>query len=175
MQLEAYIQAGQFAEGWIALEEALTPPNSRSLAPWRRSLLPTADTEGMARRSKSFLIDSVIVIDHLNGIEAATEFLRSTGKDGLLSVITRAEVLSGVARQDLAPVKRLLDRFKTLEITAAVADRAARLRRRNGWKLPDGLQAALAIEHGSLLATRSTRDFPPRRFRFVRVPYRDLR
>lgn len=126
----------------------------------------------MARRAKPYLIDSVIVIDHLNGIEAATEFLRSTGAEGMLSVITRAEVLSGVARADLPLVKRLLDRFQTLEITAAVGNRAARLRRRNGWKLPDALQAALAIEHRLLLATRNTRDFAPKRFRFVRIPYR---
>jgi hypothetical protein len=126
----------------------------------------------MARPAKPYLIDSVVVIDHLNGVEAATAFLRAAGGSGLLSVITRAEVLSGVAREDLSLVKRLLDRFVTLEITTAVADRAARLRRRNGWKLPDALQAALAIEHRCLLATRNTRDFPPARFRFVRVPYR---
>ena len=125
----------------------------------------------MARGAKGYLIDSVIVIDHLNGIEAATEFLGSVGTAGMLSVITRAEVLSGVARTDLAIVRRLLDQFRTLEITTSVGDRAARLRRRNGWKLPDALQAALAIEHGSYLATRNTRDFPPMRFRFVRVPY----
>src|SRR5437867_4263345 len=126
----------------------------------------------MARRAKGYLIDSVIVIDHLNGIEAATEFLGSMSDAGAVSVITRAEVLSGVARQDLSLVKRLLDRFRTLEITLATADRAARLRRRNGWKLPDALQAAAAIEERSYLATRDTRDFSPKRFRFVRVPYR---
>lgn len=126
----------------------------------------------MATRPKPYLIDSVIVIDHLNGIDAATEFLRSVGANGMLSVITRAEVLAGVAREDLSPVRRLLDQFKTLEITAAVADRAARLRRRNGWKLPDAIQAALAIEKRVLLATRNTKDFPPSRFRFVRIPYR---
>jgi predicted nucleic acid-binding protein len=125
----------------------------------------------LAPRAKPYLIDSVIVIDHLNGVEAATEFLRSVGGAGMLSVITRAEVLSGVAREDLPIVKRLLDRFRTMDITVAVADRAARLRHRNGWKLPDALQAAVAIEQQSYLATRNTRDFPPRRFRFVRVPY----
>ena len=104
----------------------------------------------MGKRPKAFLIDSVIVIDHLNGIEAATEFLGSAAGTGMVSVITRAEVLSGVARSDLSIVKRLLDRFRALEITTTVADRAARLRRRNGWKLPDALQAALAIERVQL-------------------------
>jgi predicted nucleic acid-binding protein len=37
--------------------------------------------------------------------------------------------------------------------------------------LPDALQAAAAVHHGLMLATRNTKDFPPRRFDFVVVPY----
>ncbi len=32
-------------------------------------------------------------------------------------------------------------------------------------------QAAAALHYGALLVTRNTRDFPPERFAFVRVPY----
>jgi predicted nucleic acid-binding protein len=42
------------------------------------------------------LLDSVIVIDHLNGIRAATEFIAHNEREIRLSVITRAEVLAGV-------------------------------------------------------------------------------
>ena len=44
-------------------------------------------------------------------------------------------------------------------------------RRRNGWKLPDAFQAALAQLHNLKLATRNTRDFPPQQYLFVVVPY----
>lgn len=42
-----------------------------------------------------YLLDSVIIIDHFNGVEAATEFLAAHGRDCVISVITRAETLAG--------------------------------------------------------------------------------
>ena len=42
-----------------------------------------------------FLLDSVILIDHFNGITAATTYLVNHSADCALSVITRAEVLTG--------------------------------------------------------------------------------
>lgn len=111
-----------------------------------------------------YLLDSVIVIDHFNGVEAATEFLAAHGRDCVISVITRAETLAGfpAASESLA----LLDTFATLPVTVEVADAAARLRRTQRWKLPDAIQAAIAIQEGLTLVTRNTRDFkaggPPR-------------
>ncbi len=69
-------------------------------------------------------------------------------------------------------VASLLDRFPSLPIDLAIADLAARLRRRFRWKLPDAFQAALAQYHGLVLVTRNTRDFPPDKFDFVEIPYR---
>src|SRR5262249_36064832 len=43
--------------------------------------------------------------------------------------------------------RRLLDRFHTLIIDRTIADLAAALRRRNDWKIPDALQAAVAKHH----------------------------
>ncbi|MGI5863972.1 MAG: PIN domain-containing protein [Myxococcales bacterium] len=117
------------------------------------------------------LLDSVVLIDHFNGVEAATAFLRKVTSPHI-SAITRAEVLAGFDSAELAIVRALLDRFPMLSIDAAVADLGAELRRTHGWKLPDALQAAVARCHGLLLATRNTKDFPPERFEFVRVPYR---
>jgi predicted nucleic acid-binding protein len=118
----------------------------------------------------SVLLDSVILIDHLNGIAAATRYLGSMG-GASVSVITRAEVLAGVSAKDASPVLRLLDRFPTLPIDRAAADLAAELRRQYRWRLPDAFQAALAQLHGLKLATRNTRDFPPQQHAFVVVPY----
>lgn len=119
----------------------------------------------------SVLLDSVIVIDHLNGIAAATTYLRSL-PGASVSVITRAEVLAGTDSRNLAAVTRLLDRYPTLAIDQAVADLAADLRRVHRWRLPDAFQAALAQVHGLQLATRNTKNFPPTRFAWVVVPYR---
>ena len=119
------------------------------------------------------LLDSVILIDHFNGIPAATNYLRTIGTTAVLSVITRAETLVGFRKgntQDRALA--LLNQFPCLALDRDTADAAARLRRRHGWKLPDAFQAALAQEHGLQLATRNTRDFDPEMHDFVVVPYR---
>jgi hypothetical protein len=119
----------------------------------------------------SVLLDSVILIDHLNGNPAATAYLRSL-KDAHSSVVTRAEVLAGLEPQFRKLGRRLLDRYPTLPVDAEIADLAADLRRMNKWKLPDAFQAALAQQHGLKLATRNTRDFPPGKHSFVVVPYK---
>ena len=117
------------------------------------------------------LLDSVILIDHFNGVPAAGAYLASTRGEAAVSVITRAEVLAGFDAADAALAAALLDRFPTLGIDRTIADLAARLRREVRWKMPDALQAALARHHGLRLATRNTRDFPAGRFAFVEVPY----
>jgi predicted nucleic acid-binding protein len=117
------------------------------------------------------LLDSVILIDHLNGIRAATDYLAKVHLNAVISVVTRAEVLAGCDPSDVPPIKQLLDAFPALTLDAAVADLAASLRRQNKWKLPDAFQAALAQIHKVQLATRNTRDFPPDRHDFAIVPY----
>lgn len=119
-----------------------------------------------------FLLDSVTLIDHFNGIAAATDFLAETGAEAALSVITRAEVLAGFDPATEALARELLDHFPSLPITAEIADRAAALRRTQRWKLPDALQAAVAQQHGLTLVTRNTRDFQPGGEIRVLVPYR---
>lgn len=118
----------------------------------------------------SVLLDSVILIDHLNGVRAATRYLESL-EDASISVISRAEVLSGLTRGEVSAVLEWLDRYPTLGIDRRTADLAADLRRQHKWKLPDALQAAVAEQHGLKLATRNTKDFPPHRYSFVVVPY----
>ena len=118
------------------------------------------------------LVDSVILIDHFNGVAAATLYLSQYHGEAALSVITRAEVLTGFDPASARKALRLLDSFPTLGIDQAAADLAAGLRRRHGWKLPDAFQAAIAQQYGLSLATRNVRDFPPKRFAFVVVPYR---
>ena len=117
------------------------------------------------------LLDSVIVIDHFNGIAAATDFLTEHGKTCAMSVISRAEVLAGFDDETAALAMELLDLFPALPITAEIADLAARFRRSARWKLPDALQAAVAVKHGLALVTRNTKDFRDQDELSVVVPY----
>jgi predicted nucleic acid-binding protein len=117
------------------------------------------------------VLDSVILIDHFNAIDQATNYLQQIGESASITAITRAEVLTGFDSADVPLASALLNRFRLLVIDAAVADLAAQLRREHRWKVPDALQAAAARQHGLQLATRNTKDFPPDRFPFVHVPY----
>lgn len=120
----------------------------------------------------SYLVDSVILIDHFNGIEAATRFLTENHSTAAVSPITRAEVLTGFEPGGDDAARALLDRLPTLPIDREIADRAAALRREHRWKLPDALQAAVARYHGLRLVTRDADDFLPERHDFVLIPYR---
>jgi predicted nucleic acid-binding protein len=115
----------------------------------------------MGSNKLKYLLDSVILIDHFNGLDAATAFLSEAGAGCALSVITRAEVLAGFDDETESLARDLLDQFITLPITAAIADRAAALRRSERWRLPDAFQAAVAVHHKLTLVTRNTRDFQP--------------
>ena len=122
--------------------------------------------------SAQYLIDTVIIVDHLNGIAEATAWLQSIPEgQAVVSVVTRAEVLVGTDKTDCASVTVLLDRYECLSIVRETADRASRLRRQHGWKLPDAFQAALAEQHGLRLATRNTKDFSEQKHSFVSIPY----
>lgn len=118
------------------------------------------------------LIDSVILIDHLNGIEKATRFIAKLDPlETAISVITRAEILTGLDEDQQAEVISLLDQYQLLIIDKQIADLAANLRRKYGWKLPDAFQAALAQNHKVKLSTRNTKDFNPQKHDFVEIPY----
>ena len=118
------------------------------------------------------LLDSVILIDHLNGIDKATRFIvKLQPEQTAISVITRAEILAGLEEEDKKVVVSLLDQYKLLIIDQPVADMAADLRRVHRWKLPDAFQAALALYHKIKLTTRNTKDFDPKKFDFVEIPY----
>jgi predicted nucleic acid-binding protein len=119
------------------------------------------------------LLDSVILIDHLNGVGAAKEFVLSLNpEETAISVITRAEILVGVDSKDEDLVKAFLEQFHHLIIDKPIADLAASLRKIEKLKLPDAFQAALCVYHKIKLVTRNTRDFNPGKHKFVEIPYK---
>ena len=100
------------------------------------------------------LLDTDVFIDHLRG---ARPIVSATDRVSF-SVITRAELYAGPEAQE-ENVRRLLSPFHELEVGAAVAEEAGRIRRRLGLALPDALVAATAIGHGLTLVTRNLRHF----------------
>jgi predicted nucleic acid-binding protein len=118
------------------------------------------------------LIDSVILIDHLNRVDQAKQFIIGLNpEETAISVITRAEILVGIEEDSEPLVKAFLDQYHLFPIDREIADLAAALRRKHGWRLPDAFQAALCLHHGLRFSTRNTKDFNPRKHSFVEIPY----
>jgi predicted nucleic acid-binding protein len=116
------------------------------------------------------LFDTNILIDYLNGVEAAREeFARHQKR--LISIVTWMEVLADAHDDDEADVIHMFLRdFRIVEITRPVARDAVAIRRTRRCRLPDALIWASARAESALLVTRNTKDFP-RDDPGVRVPY----
>lgn len=99
------------------------------------------------------LVDTDIFIDHLRGAAA----LKPARHRVHYSVITRAELFAGNTATALAG--QLLAPFREVPVDRIVAERAGRVAREFGLRLPDAIIAATALEHGLQLASRNTRDF----------------
>lgn len=99
------------------------------------------------------LVDTDVFIDHLRG---ATE-LKPRRHRVHYSVVTRAELFAGNSASDL--FAQLLAPFREVPVDRAIAERAGRVRREAGIRLPDALIAATALERGLDLASRNSRDF----------------
>jgi len=101
------------------------------------------------------LIDTDIFIDHLRG---ANEIEPKRHRVHY-SVVTRAELFAGNAATDLC--SRLLAPFREVEVDRAIAERAGRIARESGTRLPDALIAATALERGFSVVTRNRKHFEP--------------
>lgn len=99
------------------------------------------------------LVDTDIFIDHLRGAQE----LRVGRHRLFYSVVTRAELFAGNSATDLVSV--LLAPFREVQVDRSIAERAGRIRRETGVRLPDALIAASALESKLMLATRNRSDF----------------
>ncbi len=101
------------------------------------------------------LVDTDVFVDHLRG---AREF-RPRRHRVHYSVVSRAELFAGNSATDLCG--RLLAPFREIEVDRAIAERAGRIVREAGARLPDALIAATALERGLSVVTRNRRHFEP--------------
>ncbi len=116
------------------------------------------------------VFDTNILIDYLNGVEAAQrELARYSIRQ--ISIITFIEVMVGSQNEaEEDALRGFLASFEVLELTAKVAKEAILIRKQNRLKIPDAIVYATARTQGCILVSRNTkelkRDWPD-----IRVPY----
>src|SRR5450759_4372678 len=117
----------------------------------------------------SALFDTNVLIDYLNGIEAAkTELDRYSDK--AISLITWIAVMVGATPETEGMVRGFLYGFINLSIDEQVSGVAVTLRKKHKIKLPDAIVWATAQVNRRILVTRNTKDFSHDE-PGVRVPY----
>ena len=114
--------------------------------------------------------DSDILIDALNGVEAARAEIRRAGRKSI-SRVSWTEVMSAADAASVKMVEAFLGCFQIEEIGDAVARRAAALRaERKGLTLADAFVLATAQISGRILVTRNIKVFPAS-MPGIRIPY----
>ncbi len=114
------------------------------------------------------LIDTGILIDHLNGSQEARDFLArcmAGSQPPYASVLTKIEVLAGMLPEEEEATRELLGLFRWVPVDEAIADRAGELsrtyrRRYPGVALPVYVIAATAEILGAILITLNVKHFP---------------
>ncbi len=116
------------------------------------------------------LIDSDVLIDFLQGIDAAAAEI-DRYDDACYSIISWMEVMISAENDaERYAAETLFESMRRIELSAAIARRAVDVRRQLQIRLRDAIVLATADHEGCILVTRNTKDFSradPR----IRVPY----
>ncbi|MFP4541508.1 MAG: type II toxin-antitoxin system VapC family toxin [Opitutales bacterium] len=116
------------------------------------------------------VFDTNILIDYLNGFEAAQKELAQY-RVRQISVITFIEVMVGAKNLDEeAAIRGFLASFEVLELSAEITQETISLRKSLRLKIPDAIVYATARSQGCLLVSRNTKDLNPE-WPDLRVPY----
>jgi predicted nucleic acid-binding protein len=116
------------------------------------------------------VFDTNILIDYLNGIEAAKAEL-ALYRIRQISIITFIEVMVGA--KDLSEekvIRGFLSTFEMVELSAEIAKEAILIRKELRLKVPDSIVYATARSQGCLLVSRNNKDLKPE-WPDIRVPY----
>lgn len=107
-----------------------------------------------------YLVDTNIIIYHIDGDETATDWLKSHRNELAVSVVSKIETLSyPFERDEEALALRLLNQFELIHLSDAIIEATIRLRRLRKIKTPDAIIAATALVHDLCICTRNTKDF----------------
>lgn len=113
------------------------------------------------------LIDTDVLIEHLRGQEEAVNFLKQLAVRGSVvfySVISKAEIFSGIRPDEEEAVASLFSSMGEVPVDGAVAETAGRYRKKfrpsHGLLLPDALIAASAKKVEAALVTLNKRHYP---------------
>ena len=107
-----------------------------------------------------YLLDSNIIIYHLNGENLATEFLLKNKNQCAISQITYIEVLSfPFTSEQESDVKAFLENFKIIDVNRETAIQATKNRKIKKIKVPDNIIASTAQVNDLILVTRNITDF----------------
>lgn len=121
-----------------------------------------------------FLVDTDVLIDYLQGVPQAVNFLEGAAETLLVSAVSVGELFAGVREgKERVALSAFLDAFKVLPLDRESAERGGLYRRHFGKShhigLPDALIAAAAELHGARLVTLNRKHFPT--LSDVHVPY----
>ncbi len=108
----------------------------------------------------TYLIDSNIIIYHLNGDKRATDFICKNIKISSISRISYIEILSfDFNKKDVLSVKKMLNLMNIFDTSDAIANQCIINRKVLKIKIPDNLIASTAQVNGLVLVTRNVQDF----------------
>lgn len=119
----------------------------------------------MARRPSSFVADTDIFIDYLNGIERMRMVLDSPRNSRVYySAVTRKELLAkpGLSSTERHRIQMLLLKHRLIPVDQRIAERFSRLLNkyaRHGLRNADALIAATAWSRKLRLLTRNTKHY----------------
>ena len=115
--------------------------------------------------AERLLLDTDVLVEYLRGRPEAIEYLEGLESDLFVSVVSVAELFSGVkGDQEERSLEQFLLAFTALPVTEGVARLGGLYRRgfrpSHGTGLADALIAATAEENGVNLVTFNRRHFP---------------
>ncbi len=114
----------------------------------------------MGRKIVKFLLDSNILIYHLNGENIATEFIAENSEKCAISRITYIEVLSfELTPEEENRIKELLESFTIIDTNREIAFQCIKNRKERKIKVPDNIIVSTAQVYDLQIVTRNTSDF----------------
>ena len=110
-----------------------------------------------------FLFDTDIITDYLRGFDDALKFFESFDHNFSTSVVTIAELYSGVREEEQQELEYFMSLFTVFPLTVEIAKEAGFLRqsyfKSHGMGLADAMIAATAKANGATLVSLNVRHF----------------